>query len=89
MELLTICKGTLRDKDPPTLAAFPLWSKMQFLNADEALRKRRLFLKRQSLRLLADSHQQRHDIPSEEVWTEEKRQGEERLSEIEEEQNMA
>ena len=61
---------------------------MQFLNADESLRKCRLFLNRQSRRLFTDSHQQRHDIPSEEVWMEEKRQGEERLSEIEEERYM-
>lgn len=49
---------------------------MQFVNADESLRKCKLFLNRQSQRLLTDSHQQRGDIPSEEVRKEEKRQGE-------------
>ena len=65
-----------------------LWSKRPFLNADESLRKCRLFLNRQSQRLFTDSHQQRHDIPSEEVRMEEGDRVEERLSEIEQERNI-
>lgn len=61
---------------------------MPFLNADEPLGKCRLFLNLQSQFLFTDSHQQGYDIPSEEVRTEKRRQGEERLRTIEKEQNM-